>query len=58
MAASPLVHGQMFSYTNLGGGDQSDLHPVVLKFFDTPSVEQREPFIGCRAESALVSEQL
>ncbi|MEV8389786.1 MULTISPECIES: YwqJ-related putative deaminase [unclassified Streptomyces] len=58
VAASLLVHGQIFSHTNLGGDDQPDLHPAVLEFFDALPVEQREPFIGYCAESALVSDQL
>ncbi|MCL7381524.1 YwqJ-related putative deaminase [Streptomyces sp. 35G-GA-8] len=58
VAASLLVHGEIFSHTSLHGDEQPDLHPAVREFFDTLPVDQREPFIGHCAESALVSDQL
>ncbi|MER8070165.1 YwqJ-related putative deaminase [Streptomyces sp. NPDC094034] len=58
VAASLLVHGQIFSHTSLGGDEQPDLHPAVREFFDALPVEQRESFIGYCAESALISDQL
>ncbi|MET7869086.1 YwqJ-related putative deaminase [Streptomyces cyaneofuscatus] len=58
VAASLLIHGKIFSHTNLGGDEQPVLHPAVEGFFATLPVQQREPFIGYCAESALVSDQL
>ncbi|MFG2759107.1 YwqJ-related putative deaminase [Streptomyces wuyuanensis] len=58
MAASLLVQGQIFSHTNLGGDEEPRLHPALQEFFDSLPVEQREPFIGFCAESALISDQL
>ncbi|MFC9232088.1 YwqJ-related putative deaminase [Streptomyces decoyicus] len=57
-ASSLLVHGKIFSHTNLTGDGEPNLHPAVLEFFDRLPVERREPFIGYCAESALVSDQL
>ncbi|URM89983.1 hypothetical protein LUW75_08295 [Streptomyces sp. MRC013] len=58
VAASLLVRGQIYSHTNLAGDSEPRLHPSVRRFFDTLPVEQREPFLGYCAESALVSDQL
>ncbi|MGW7490873.1 YwqJ-related putative deaminase [Streptomyces sp. NPDC054786] len=57
-ASSLLVHGKIFSHTNLTGDGEPNLHPAVLEFFHRLPVEQREPFAGYCAESALVSDQL
>lgn len=57
-ASSLLVQGQVFSHTNLTGDGEPNLHPAVREFFDRLPVENREPFLGYCAESALVSDQL
>ncbi|WP_414504407.1 YwqJ-related putative deaminase [Streptomyces sp. NEAU-L66] len=57
-ASSLLIHGKIFSHTNLTGDGEPNLHPAVLEFFHRLPIEQREPFIGHCAESALVSDQL
>ncbi|MYY12372.1 hypothetical protein GT204_26575 [Streptomyces sp. SID4919] len=58
VAASLLVHGRIFSHTNIAADEAPDLHPAVRDFFDALPVERRESFIGYCAESALVSDQL
>lgn len=57
-ASSLLVQGKVFSHTNLTGDGEPNLHPAVRDFFDHLPVEDREPFLGYCAESALVSDQL
>ncbi|WP_369359669.1 YwqJ-related putative deaminase [Streptomyces sp. cg2] len=57
-ASSLLIHGKIFSHTNLTGDGTPNLHPAVQEFFQQLPTEQREHFIGYCAESALVSDQL
>ncbi|MEU4736094.1 MULTISPECIES: YwqJ-related putative deaminase [Streptomyces] len=58
VAASLLIRGRIYSQTNFGGEGEPRLHPAVRDFFESLPVEQREPFIGYCAESALISDQL
>ncbi|MFF4571406.1 YwqJ-related putative deaminase [Streptomyces sp. NPDC001410] len=57
-AASLLVHGKIFSQTDLDPDSDPDLHPAVTEFFQQLPAAQREPFMGYCAESALISDQL
>ncbi|MFJ1749100.1 YwqJ-related putative deaminase [Streptomyces sp. NPDC088116] len=58
VAASLLVQGKVLSHTNLAGDERPHLHPAVDGFLVGLPVEQREPYIGYCAESALVSDQM
>jgi len=58
VAASLLVQGTVVSQTNLSGDGEPNLHPAVREFFAALPPQDREPFIGYCAESALISDQL
>ncbi|MCQ4208440.1 YwqJ-related putative deaminase [Streptomyces longispororuber] len=57
-AASLLVHGRIYSQTDLDPDAEPDLHPAVTAFFQQLPPARREPFVGYCAESALISDQL